>query len=117
VSALAGPHTRAQARRSAKRVAGAKGERAVRALQRAQCRYAVELARLRTLHGRVNPRMDPVLVHSRQMVLNARDRLSTLGIAEALPGSHQHGHALGWAALALLVALLVFAALRALGGS
>lgn len=117
VSALAGPHTRTQARRNAKRIAGAKGERAVRALQRAQCRHAVELARLRTIRGTVDPRTDPVLVRSRQRVLIARDRMTTLGIAEALPGAHSRNRGLWWAVLAFLVALLVFAALRALGGS
>ena len=67
--------------------------------------------------GQVLARMDPVLIHSRQMVLDARDRMATLGIHEALPGAHQRSHARWWAVLAFLVALLVFAALRALGGS
>jgi len=117
VSTLADPHSRARARHHAKRIAGAKGERAVRALQRAQCRYAVELARLRTIHGTVDPRMDPVLIHSRQGVLDARDRMAALGIAEALPGTHKVGKALWWALLAVVVVLVVFSALRALGGS
>jgi len=117
VGTLGDPHTRARARRHAKRIAGVKGERAVRALQRAQCRYAVELARLRTIHGTLDPRTDPVLRHRRRAVLDARYRMAVLGLPEALPGTHKRGHALWWALLAVFVVLLVFSALRALGGS
>ena len=93
------------------------GERAVGALQRAQCRYAVEAARMRTIHGYVDPRTDPVLQHSRQAVLDARERTTALGIKEALPGTRKRSKALWWALLTVFATLAVFSAIRALGGS
>jgi hypothetical protein len=43
--------------------------------------------------------------------------MAALGIEEALPGSHKRGKALWWALLTVFVTLLVFSAIRALGGS
>ncbi|NUT17610.1 MAG: PrsW family intramembrane metalloprotease [Hamadaea sp.] len=114
VGTLAEAHLRARARHQAKKVAGGKGERAVRTLQRAQCRYAVELARARTAHGA--PHADPVVAKARESVLEARHKLAQLGIDEALPGTHKHRRWLWWMLAAVLVVLLLMSAFRALGG-
>jgi hypothetical protein len=84
-------------------------------LQRAQCRYAVELARARAAHGA--PGADPVVTGARRSVLEARHRLAQLGIDQALPGTHKHRRWLWWALAAVLVVLLLMSAFRALGGS
>jgi len=123
VATLAEAHLRARARHHAKQVAGGKGERAVRVLQRAQCRYAVELARARTVHGEpdafplgAKTAADPVVAKARQAVLESRQRLALLGIEEALPGTHKHRRWLWWVLAAVLVVLLLMSAFRALGG-
>jgi RsiW-degrading membrane proteinase PrsW (M82 family) len=129
VGTLADPRTRVRARHHAKRIAGRKGERAVRALQKAQCRYAVELARVvvgdrvRELPrvpsaqtATVDPHTDPVLAHSRQAVLDARRRVTALGIGEALAGSRKSSKFFWWLAAAMIVTLILFAVIRALGG-
>jgi protease PrsW len=117
VHTLAYPHTRSLARRNAKRLAGPRAARAVRALQRAQSAYAVELARVRTAHGTTEDHADPVLEHSRQAVVAARARTKALGIGEALPNVHKRNYALLWGLPAITVLIAVFIALRTLGGS
>jgi protease PrsW len=116
VATLAEPHLRARARHHGRKVAGGKGERAVRSLQRAQCRYAVELARARTVHGKAADAADPVVSKARGNVLESRARLALLGVDEALPGVHRHRRWLWWVPAAVLVVLLLMAAFHALGG-
>ncbi|WP_084557158.1 PrsW family intramembrane metalloprotease [Hamadaea tsunoensis] len=117
VATLADGRLRHRAREHAKKLVGSKGARAVRALQRAQCRYAVELSRVRDAVGLAGTGRDPVLDHQREAVLTARGRLAALGIQEALPGAHRKRRWLWWLALLLFASLLLFSAARALGGS
>jgi len=122
VGTLADPRMRLRARHHGKKVAGGKGRRAVRALQRAQCRYAVELSRARALAGgpgapmTVDVRADPVVGRARSAVLEARNRLAGLGVEEALPGPHKHRRRLWWPLAAVVAILLLMSAFHALGG-
>ncbi|GAA2388166.1 membrane protein [Catellatospora methionotrophica] len=72
-------HLRADARRYGKARCGRAGERAVRGLQTAQARFAVELSRV----DHITPG-DMLLVHCRDEVLAQRQRLVALGHPEAL---------------------------------
>ncbi len=82
-------HLRADARRYGKVRAGKPGRRAVRALQTAQARLAVELSRVTAepSGSPANPSQvlwgDPILAHARRDVLQWRRRLLELGHEEA----------------------------------
>jgi protease PrsW len=76
-------HLRASARRHGRAKAGRMGERAVRALQSAQARLAVELSRAPR-----NSPADPVLRACREEVLARRQRLLNLGHPEAVGPPH-----------------------------
>jgi RsiW-degrading membrane proteinase PrsW (M82 family) len=119
VRTLAHPRLRMRARHRGKKVAGGKGERAVRALQRAQCRYAVELSRARAqADGRGSDLLgDPIVQQARSALLEARHRLAGLGIQEALPRVHKRRRRLWWLPAVVVVAtLLLMSAFHALGG-
>lgn len=117
--ALSSGARRAHARRHARQRAGWRAWHAVRRLQRAQARLAVELSRRTTPPlGGVPGRTDPV-ERCRDEVCALRERLAVLGHPEASapPGEpgpwRRTAGSLGGAALALAV---VWAAITALGG-
>lgn len=109
---MAHGHLRSAARRYGKARAGIRGLRAVRILQRDQCRLAVELSR-------GQPPAD--LEEFRQAVLASRRRLIALRHPEAVPsprGRVVAGHGwLYWACVLVMMVLLVWLAIRALGGA
>lgn len=107
--AMAHGHLRAAARRYGKARAGVRGLRAVRTLQRAQCRLAVQLSRDMPA-GELAGFRDDVLV--------SRARMLAIGHPEAVPSPRdavRHGR-LSWPGLVMLVLVLVWLAIRALGG-
>jgi RsiW-degrading membrane proteinase PrsW (M82 family) len=107
---MAHSHLRAAARKWGKVRSGVRGMRAVRALQRAQCKLAVGLSR---------DLPQPELTEARDEVLLARRRMVAIGHPEAIPsprGAFAHGW-LFWAGLGILMLLLVWAAISSLGGS
>jgi RsiW-degrading membrane proteinase PrsW (M82 family) len=102
---------RAEARRHARQVGGKKAKAAVRRLQRAQARLAVELSR--SPAGEAIP-------SRRQAVLTEREILSRLGLKEAVAEGDGQGAARRRAEsiLAVVVAVAVlWVALTALGGA
>ncbi|MBB5870836.1 RsiW-degrading membrane proteinase PrsW (M82 family) [Allocatelliglobosispora scoriae] len=104
-------HLRSAARRYGKARAGVRGLRAVRNLQRAQCRLAVELSR-----GQPPEEIEEF----RQAVLLARRRMIAIRHPEAVPspraGIGGHGW-IFWVGVLIAVVLLVWLAIRALGGA
>jgi len=81
LSTLRVGHLRADARRYGRFRAGSRGRHAVKALQRAQARFAVELSRAPS--GLVNG--DAVVMHSLDDVLACRKRMMVLAHPEGIP--------------------------------
>jgi RsiW-degrading membrane proteinase PrsW (M82 family) len=108
-------HLRANARRYGRAKAGRAGERAVRALQSAQARLAVELSRVP-----LNATADPVLRACREDVLAQRHRLLDLGHPEAIGPPH-HGwvsrHVVYVGGTVVALFLLTYFAIRAMNAA
>ncbi|HZN75084.1 MAG TPA: PrsW family intramembrane metalloprotease [Micromonosporaceae bacterium] len=115
LKALSTGHMRAAARRYAHGRAGIRGRTAVRRLQRAQARLAVELSRL----GSTADLRAPPLERWYREALVQRYRLVAMGHAEAVVPAHRYSVLRAWLAGAGVVTLVVAAiwlGIRALGG-
>jgi RsiW-degrading membrane proteinase PrsW (M82 family) len=115
LKALATGHMRAAARQYAHGRAGIRGQKAVRRLQRAQARLAVELSRL----GPAADLQAPPLARWYREALVQRYRLRSMGHDEAIAPAHRHGGPRAWLVglgVAVLAVAAIWLAIRALGG-
>jgi hypothetical protein len=114
--ALSTGHLRACARRYAHGRAGIRGRSAVRRLQRAQARLAVELSRL----GQPPDMTSPRLARWYRETLRQRRLLVAMGHAEGAAIPHRHGTARAWLVSVSLAVLFVAGAwlgISSLGGA